>query len=149
VNGTTHRVNYEPGEGQTPLFGGNSNWRGPVWFPINYLLIESLRKFHSYYGDDFKVESPTGSGQMLTLDQIADDLSNRLNHLFLRRDDGTRAFQGRDQELFQKPDWTDKIWFHEYFHADDGSGLGACHQTGWTGLSAGLLQQHAEKRTEK
>lgn len=148
VDGTTHRVNYEPGEGQTPLFGGNSNWRGPVWFPINYLLIESLQKFHSFYGDDFKVESPTGSGQFLTLDQIADDLSKRLNHLFLRRDDGTRAFQGRDQELFQKPDWTDKIWFHEYFHADDGSGLGACHQTGWTGLSADLLQQHAEKRTE-
>jgi hypothetical protein len=149
VDGTTHRVDYEPGEGQTPLFGGNSNWRGPVWFPINYLLIESLQKFHSFYGDDFKVESPTGSGQLLTLDEIADDLSKRLNHLFLRRDDGTRAFQGRDQELFQKPDWTDKIWFHEYFHADDGSGLGACHQTGWTGLSAELLQQHAAKRTEK
>jgi hypothetical protein len=148
IDGSTHRVSYEPGEGQTPLFGGNSNWRGPVWFPINYLLIESLQKFHSYYGDDFKVECPTGSGQMLTLDQIADDLSTRLDGLFLRRNDGTRAFQGRDQGLFQKPDWTDKIWFHEYFHADDGSGLGACHQTGWTGLSAELLQQHAEKKSK-
>ena len=148
IDGTTHRVSYEPGEGKTPLFGGNSNWRGPVWFPINYLLIESLQKFHSYYGDDFKVECPTGSGQLLTLDQIADDLSVRLNSLFLKRNDGTRAFQGRDQGLFQKPDWTDKIWFHEYFHGDDGSGLGASHQTGWTGLSAELLQQHAEKRAK-
>lgn len=149
VNGSTHRVDYEPGEGQTSLFGGNSNWRGPVWFPINYLLIESLQKFHSYYGDDFKVECPTGSGQMLTLAEIADDLSTRMNALFLKRDDGSRVFQGRDRALFQKPDWTDHVWFHEYFHGDDGSGLGACHQTGWTGLAAELLQQHAARRMEK
>ncbi len=146
VDGTTHRVDYEPGEGQTSLFGGNSNWRGPVWFPINYLLIESLQKFHSYYGDDFKVECPTGSGNMMTLDQVADELSTRMNRLFLMEADGTRPFQGRDRALFQKPDWKDHIWFHEYFHADDGSGLGACHQTGWTGLSADLLEQQAMKR---
>lgn len=149
VDGTTHRVDYEPGEGQTSLFGGNSNWRGPVWFPINYLLIESLQKFHHYYGDDFKVECPTGSGNMMTLSEVADELSTRMTALFLKRDDGSRAFQGRDQELFRKPDWTDHLWFHEYFHADDGSGLGACHQTGWTGLSTEMLEQLASKRPEK
>ncbi len=148
IDGTTHRVDYEPGEGQTSLFGGNSNWRGPVWFPINYLLIESLQKFHQYYGDDFKVECPTGSGIMMSLVEIADELSLRMNTLFLKADDGSRAFQGRDQGLFRKPDWKDKIWFHEYFHGDDGSGLGACHQTGWTGLTAELLEQQAIKRKE-
>jgi hypothetical protein len=146
VDGSTYRVSYEPGEGETPLFGGNSNWRGPVWFPINYLLIESLQKFHYYYGDDFKVECPTGSGESKTLDQIADDLSARMNALFLRSSEGHRPFQGRDRGLFQRPEWQDKIWFHEYFHGDHGAGLGACHQTGWTGLSAKLLQQQAAKR---
>lgn len=149
VDGATYRVSYEPGEGETPLFGGNSNWRGPVWFPINYLLIESLQKFHHYYGDDFKVESPTGSGQMKTLDQIADDLSKRMNDLFVKNGDGWRPFQGRDRGLFQKPDWTNNVWFHEYFHGDHGSGLGASHQTGWTGLAAKLLQQQAAKRGKR
>jgi hypothetical protein len=149
IDGQTHRVDYEPGEGQTSLFGGNSNWRGPVWFPINYLLIESLQKFHQYYGDDFRVECPTGSGNMLSLVEIADELSLRMNTLFLKSDDGSRAFQGRDKGLFGKPDWKDKIWFHEYFHGDDGTGLGACHQTGWTGLSAELLEQQAIKREAK
>jgi hypothetical protein len=148
-NGTTHRVNYEPGEGETSLFGGNSNWRGPVWFPINYLLIESLQKFHHYYGDDFKLECPTGSGHMLTLAEIADELSRRMTTLFLEEGDGSRPFQGRDKGLFQKPDWQDKIWFHEYFHADDGAGLGACHQTGWTGLVSKLLGQHAKRRAKR
>jgi hypothetical protein len=146
VGSTTHRVDYEPGEGQTGLFGGNSNWRGPVWFPINFLLIESLQKFHNFYGPNFRVECPAGSGTMLSLEEIADELSQRMCGLFLSNDDGTRVFQGRDRVLFRKPDWKDKIWFHEYFHADDGSGLGACHQTGWTGLSAELLQQLAAKR---
>ncbi len=149
VRGTTYRVDYEPGEGRTSLFGGNSNWRGPVWFPLNYLFIESLQKFHHYYGDDFKVECPTGSGKMLTLGETADYLAKRLNSLFLKGDDGSRAFQGRDRGLFQKPGWADQIWFHEYFHADDGSGLGACHQTGWTGLTADLLEQHAERRAQR
>ena len=146
AHGQTYRVSYEPGEGETPLFGGNSNWRGPVWFPINYLLIESLQKFHHYYGDDFKVETPTGSGNFLTLDQIADELSTRMNSLFLKNEDGWRPFQGRDRGLFQKPDWKDSVWFHEYFHGDHGMGIGACHQTGWTGLAAKLLQQQAGKR---
>jgi hypothetical protein len=146
VGSTTHRVDYEPGEGQTGLFGGNSNWRGPVWFPINFLLIEALQKFHNFYGPAFQVECPAGSGTMLSLGEIAGELSQRMCGLFLSNEDGTRVFQGRDQGLFRKPDWKDKIWFHEYFHADDGSGLGACHQTGWTGLSAELLQQLAAKR---
>ncbi|MEO6787725.1 MAG: glucosidase, partial [Chthoniobacteraceae bacterium] len=149
VNGGTHRVDYEPGEGQTPLFGGNSNWRGPVWFPINYLLIESLQKFHRYYGDDFKIECPTGSGIMLTLAEIAGDLSTRLNSLFLQDKNGSRPFQGRDRALFQRPDWKDRIWFHEYFHADNGTGLGACHQTGWTGLTAKLLKDSAASRWKR
>ena len=146
VGSITHRVDYEPGEGQTGLFGGNSNWRGPVWFPINFLLIESLQKFHHFYGPAFQVECPAGSGKMLSLEEIAGELSQRMCGLFLSNEDGTRVFQGRDRDLFRKPDWKDKIWFHEYFHADDGSGLGACHQTGWTGLSAELLQQLAAKR---
>ncbi|MFN8391852.1 MAG: glucosidase [Bdellovibrionota bacterium] len=146
TQGAEYRVSYEPGEGETPLFGGNSNWRGPVWFPINYLLIESLQKFHYYYGDDFKVECPTGSGNFLTLDQIADELSKRMNNLFLKNEEGWRPFQGRDRGIFSKPDWRDHIWFHEYFHGDHGSGLGACHQTGWTGLAAKLLHQQASKR---
>ncbi len=146
VNGTTHRVDYEPGEGQTALFGGNSNWRGPVWFPINFLLIEALQKFDDFYGSDFRIECPTGSGILLSPGEIADELSQRLSGLFLSKQDGSRVFQGRDHDLFLKPDWKNKIWFHEYFHGDDGSGLGASHQTGWTGLAADLLQQLAAKR---
>ena len=146
VNGTTHRVDYEPGEGQTALFGGNSNWRGPVWFPINFLLIEALQKFDDFYGSDFRIECPTGSGILLSPGEIADEISQRLSALFLCKQDGSRVFQGRDHDLFRKPDWKNKIWFHEYFHGDDGSGLGASHQTGWTGLAADLLQQLAAKR---
>jgi len=144
VNGRAHTVDYEPAESRSGLFGGNSNWRGPVWFPVNFLLIESLQKFHHYYGDDFLVEFPTGSGQKLTLWQIAAELSRRLSHIFLRDADGNRPVFG-GSEVFQKdPFWKDHILFYEYFHGDNGAGLGASHQTGWTGLVAKLIQQSKE-----
>jgi hypothetical protein len=146
VDGTTHEVRYEPGESRSGLFGGNSNWRGPVWFPINYLLVEALQKFHHYYGDDFLVECPTGSGRLMTIDQIADDLSCRLIELFVRDEQGRRPFNG-DYDLLQRdPEWRDLVLFHEYFHGDTGQGLGASHQTGWTALVAKLIQQQGEKR---
>ncbi len=126
-------MDYEPGESTTGAFGGNSNWRGPVWFPINYLLIESLQRFHHYYGDDFLVECPTGSGQKLTLNAIADELSRRLMRLFERDEQGNRPFNGAYPIQQTDPHWRDYILFHEYFHGDSGLGLGASHQTGWTG----------------
>ena len=136
-----YRVTYDPAESTSGLFGGNSNWRGPVWFPLNFLLIESLQKFHYYYGDCLKVECPTGSGRMLTLWEVAEDLSRRLTSIFLRGQDGRRPVFG-GTELFQTdPNWRDLIPFYEYFHGDNGAGLGASHQTGWTALVAKLLQQ--------
>ncbi len=144
VDGQQYRVDYEPAESSTRMFGGNSNWRGPVWFPVNYLLIESLQKFHHYLGEEFKVEFPTGSGRMLSLNAVASDLSRRLSRLFLRDSEGRRPCYG-DTELFQKDaNFRDHILFHEYFHGDNGAGLGASHQTGWTALVAKLLQQSGE-----
>ncbi|HUQ31257.1 MAG TPA: hypothetical protein VM095_04015, partial [Pyrinomonadaceae bacterium] len=144
LDGREHRVDYEPAESGTGLFGGNSNWRGPVWFPVNYLLIESLQKFHWYLGDDFKVECPTGSGQMMTLAEVAAEISRRLSHLFLRDEDGRRPVHGGAEKFQTDPHWRDLLLFYEYFHGDNGSGLGANHQTGWTGLVAKLLQQSGE-----
>jgi hypothetical protein len=143
ANGTEYRVRYEPGESSIPLFGGNSNWRGPIWYPVNFLLIESLQKFHHYYGDDFQVECPTGSGRMMTLWQVAGEISRRLTHTFLRGPDGRRPVHGANG-IFNDPHWRDLTLFYEYFHGDDGSGVGASHQTGWTGLVAKLLQQSGE-----
>jgi hypothetical protein len=146
VNDMEHRVDYEPGESTTGLFGGNSNWRGPIWFPMNYLLIESLQKFHHYFGDEFKVEFPTRTGNMLTLWGVAAELSRRLTNIFLRDEQGWRPVNA-DLEKFQAdPHWRDLIQFHEYFHGDSGKGLGASHQTGWTGLVTKLLQQSGEGR---
>ena len=144
VNGQVHRVDYEPAESSTGLFGGNSNWRGPVWFPVNYLLIESLQKLHHYHGDDFKVECPTGSGNLLTLWEVATELSRRLAGIFLRSDDGRRPVHGGVEKFQADPHWRDLILFYEYFHGDNGAGIGASHQTGWTGLVAKLLQQSGE-----
>jgi hypothetical protein len=145
VNGEEHRVNYEPAESSTGLFGGNSNWRGPIWFPVNFLLIESLQKFYHYLGDEFTVECPTGSGQMMTLWQVAAELSRRLSRIFLRGEDGRRPVFG-DVERFQTdPNWRDLVLFYEYFNGDDGSAVGASHQTGWTGVVAKLLQQSGER----
>jgi hypothetical protein len=149
VNGTEHRVGYEPGESTTGLFGGNSNWRGPIWLPVNFLLIESLQKFHRYVGDDFRVECPTGSGQYLTLDEIAAQLSQRLSRLFLRDADGRRPVFGRNALFQEDPHWRDLVPFHEYFHGDTGEGLGASHQTGWTALVAKLLLQSGVTEEEE
>jgi hypothetical protein len=143
VNGAEYTVRYEPAESHSGLFGGNSNWRGPIWFPINYLLIEALQKFHHYYGDDFLVEYPTGSGTKATLWQIADALSRRLSGIFLRGADGRRPVFGGNHTLQEDPHWRDYVLFHEYFHGDNGAGLGASHQTGWTALVAKLLEQTA------
>jgi hypothetical protein len=140
-------VRYDPGESQSNMFGGNSNWRGPVWFPINYLLIESLQKFHHYYGDDFKVECPTRSGRFLTLKEIANDLSNRLIRLWLRDGNGARPFERASGDALTAEHDRDLYWFHEYFHGDTGAGLGASHQTGWTGLVAKLIEQQGQGGT--
>jgi hypothetical protein len=146
VNGTEHRVMYEPGESSTGLFGGNSNWRGPVWFPVNFLLIEALQKFHHYFGDDLTVECPRGSGTMLTLWEVAAELSRRLTSIFLVGPNGTRPVLGSTTLFQHDPCWRDLVPFHEYFHGDTGAGIGASHQTGWTALVAKLLQQHADER---
>jgi hypothetical protein len=141
LDGHTFTVDYEPGESTTGVFGGNSNWRGPVWFPMNFLIIQSLHCFHSYYGDDFKVECPTGSGVHLTLKQVADDLTRRLIRLFLPDDAGRRPYAGPHPRLQADPHFKDHLLFYEYFHADHGWGLGASHQTGWTALVADLLRR--------
>lgn len=144
LDGEEYRIDYEPAESTNAMFGGNSNWRGPIWFPINYLIIESLQKFHYYLGDDFKVEFPTGSGNQMNLWEVSQELSKRLNKIFLKDESDKRPVYG-DLEKFQTdPNWRDLILFHEYFHGDDGAGLGASHQTGWTGLVAKLIQQCGE-----
>jgi hypothetical protein len=144
INGVEYRVGYEPGESQTGLFGGNSNWRGPIWFPTNFLLIESLQKFHHYYGDGFRVECPTGSDQQMSLWDVSAELSRSLMHIFLRGENGRRPVYGADEKFQSDPLWRDLILFYEYFHGDTGAGLGASHQTGWTGLVSKLLEQTGE-----
>jgi len=142
VNGSEYRVDYEPAESQSGTFGGNSNWRGPVWFPVNYLLVEALERYHYFYGDTFQVECPTGSGKMCNLQQIAAEIAGRLNSLFLPDQTGNRPFTGNDPR-FNDPNWKNLILFHEYFHGDTGKGLGASHQTGWTALAARLIDNIA------
>jgi hypothetical protein len=136
----TVEVKYEPGESTSGLFGGNSNWRGPIWFPVNFLIIESLQKFHHYYGDDFKIECPTGSGVFMTIEEVASELGRRLARLFLRGQDGRRPVYGENEFFQRDPHFRDYINFYEYFHGDNGRGLGASHQTGWTGLIAKICQ---------
>ncbi|MBM3758731.1 MAG: glucosidase [Acidobacteria bacterium] len=138
--GSEHRVDYEPAESQTGLFGGNSNWRGPIWFPTNYLLIESLQKFHHYHGDAIQVECPTGSGNMVTLDKVCHELSRRLSNLFLEKPDGGRPAMAHHPKFANDENFKNNILFYEYFHGDSGLGLGASHQTGWTALVAKLMQ---------
>ena len=143
--GAEYRVDYEPGASTTGLFGGNSNWRGPVWFPVNFLLIESLQKFHHYLGDGFLVECPTGSGTYMTLWDVAAEISRRLMRLFLRDESGRRPAHGASAPLYQTdPHWRDLVLFYEYFNGDNGAGVGANHQTGWTALIGKLLQQYGE-----
>ncbi|HLM03210.1 MAG TPA: hypothetical protein VK400_19310 [Pyrinomonadaceae bacterium] len=142
--GEEYRLDYEPAESRSGTFGGNSNWRGPIWFPVNYLLIEALQKFDFYYGDDFKVEFPTGSGRMLSLWEVAQELEKRLTNIFLKDEEGRRAVYGKIEKFQSNENWRDYILFYEYFHGDNGFGLGASHQTGWTGLIGKILQQVGE-----
>jgi hypothetical protein len=143
VDGHEYRVDYQPAESDSGLFGGNSNWRGPIWFPLNFLLVESLQKFHHFLGDQFKVECPTGSGQRADLWEVATDISRRLIRIFLR-DANRRPVYGGQKTFQDDPHWRDLIQFHEYFHGDNGAGIGASHQTGWTGLVAKLIEQSGE-----
>jgi hypothetical protein len=144
--GDSVKVAYQPAESDSNMFGGNSNWRGPIWLPVNYLIIESLQKFHHYYGDDFKVECPTGSGKFTTIEGVSRELQHRLSKLFLRDASGRRPIFGDHPKLQRDPHFRDYLLFHEYFHGDTGRGVGAEHQTGWTGLIAKLLQPRREER---
>ena len=146
ANGEVHRVDYVPGESNTYLFGGNSNWRGPIWFPTNYLLIEALERYHHYYGDSFQVECPTGSGQFMSLKLAAQVIARRLASLFLPDANGQRPCHGGDARWASDPHWRDLVLFHEYFHGETGKGLGASHQTGWTALAARLMKDLARSR---
>jgi len=141
IDGSTYGVKYEPAESETYMFGGNSNWRGPVWFPVNFLLIESLQRFHYYLGDDWKVVCPTGSGRLRNLWEVSEELSHRLTSLFLKDEHGRRPIYGAETIFHESEHFEDLVLFHEYFHGDNGAGLGASHQTGWTGLAAKLLEQ--------
>ena len=149
VDGTKFSVDYTPGESVTGLFGGNSNWRGPIWMPMNFLIVESLQRYHYYYGDDFKVECPTGSGKFLSLIEIADELSNRLANIFRKDGKNKRAFLGDNDKLQNDPNFNQYTLFYEYFHGDTGRGLGAAHQTGWTGLIAKLIQPRRKEMTQE
>ena len=135
------RVDYVPGESTTGLFGGNSNWRGPIWFPVNYLLIEALERYHYFYGDELKVECPTGSGVWMTLKEVARELSRRLASLFLPDATGQRPCHGNERRYADDPQWRELVLFYEYFHGDTGRGCGASHQTGWTALVTRLLEE--------
>jgi hypothetical protein len=140
VEGKEHRVNYLPAESDSAMFGGNSNWRGPIWMPVNALLIRALLQFYSYYGDNFKIECPTGSGTMMNLFEVGREIANRLQRIFLRDESGRRPVYGGTETFQTDPHWKDHILFYEYFHGDNGAGLGASHQTGWTGLIAKLIE---------
>ena len=141
LDGVTATIDYEPAESTTALFGGNSNWRGPIWFPLNYLVISSLERYHEFFGDDLTIEYPAGSGNKLTLDKIADDLRGRLISIFTRGEDGRRPCFGWVDRLQNDPEWCDNIYFNEYYQGDNAAGLGASHQTGWTGLIADVIRR--------
>jgi hypothetical protein len=140
VDGKEHRVDYLPAESNTGMFGGNSNWRGPVWMPVNVMIIRALLNFYAYYGDDFKIECPTGSGRLMNLFEVAKEISERLAGIFLRDANGRRPVYGSTAKFQTDPHWRDYILFYEYFHGDNGAGLGASHQTGWTGAVATLIR---------
>jgi hypothetical protein len=141
-------IQYAPAESTTGAFGGNSNWRGPVWFPINVLLLRSLLNLYSYYGNDFKVECPTGSGKQMNLFEVSQELANRLTKTFLRDSNGRRPVYGGTEKFQTDPNWKDNVLFYEYFHGDNGAGLGASHQTGWTGLVSVLLRVYGTVTAE-
>jgi hypothetical protein len=141
--GQRNEVRYVPGESDSGLFGGNSNWRGPIWFPLNFLLIQALKRYHTFYGDSFQVECPTGSGKMMSLRQVALELERRLISIFEPSQQGRRPAHGEEPRYSKDPHWRDLVLFYEYFHADTGLGLGASHQTGWTSLVATMLHSQA------
>jgi hypothetical protein len=149
LGGHEFSVDYEPGESHTWLFGGNSNWRGPVWMPVNYLLVEALQRYHHFYGDELRVECPTGSGKWMTLDEVARELARRLASLFQPDAKGARPCHGDDARYANDPHWRDLVLFHEYFHADTGRGVGATHQTGWTALVIRLIEDLARARSRE
>jgi hypothetical protein len=136
VGGHDYSVGYVPGESDTGMFGGNSNWRGPIWMPVNAVIIRALLQYYAYYGNEFTVECPTGSGRQMNLYQIAEEISRRLSSIFLKGKDGKRPVNGGEKKLQEDPYWRDYVQFYEYFHGDNGAGLGASHQTGWTGVIA-------------
>jgi len=140
VNGQEYRVDYLPGESNTGMFGGNSNWRGPIWMPVNAVIIRALLQYYLYYGDNFKIECPTGSGKMMNLFEVSKEIADRLSRIFLRNEQGKRPAYGGAEKFQTDPHWRDYILFYEYFHGDNGAGLGASHQTGWTGLVAKMIQ---------
>jgi hypothetical protein len=144
--GSEQRVEYVPNESDSGLFGGNSNWRGPVWFPLNYLIVESLLKYHSFYGPDFKVECPTNSGTMMNLEEVSQEIAKRLSAIFMPDENGRRPNNGAQNRFADDPHWKDLILFYEYFNPESGRGLGADHQTGWTALVADLI---ARERWDK
>jgi hypothetical protein len=140
VGGQEYRVGYLPAESDTGMFGGNSNWRGPVWMPVNALIIRALMHYFAYYGDNFRIECPTGSGNLMNLFEVAREIANRLTRIFLRDETGRRPVYGGAEKFQRDPYWRDHLLFYEYFHGDNGAGLGASHQTGWTGVVAGLIE---------
>jgi len=143
VAGQEYRVSYLPAESDTGMFGGNSNWRGPIWTPVNALIIRALLQYYAFYGEDFTIECPTGSGRQMTLYQVAEEISRRLSGIFLRGEDGRRPVFGNERTMQEDPHWRDYIFFYEYFHGDNGAGLGASHQTGWTGVVARAMHLFA------
>jgi hypothetical protein len=135
-----YKVGYLPAESDSGMFGGNSNWRGPIWMPVNVLIIRALLQFYAYYGDNFRIECPTGSGRLMNLYEVAQEIATRLENIFLRDKNGRRAVYGGVEKFQTDPHWRDHILFYEYFHGDNGAGIGASHQTGWTGLVASLIR---------
>jgi hypothetical protein len=144
--GEEFRVDYVPGESNSGLFGGNSNWRGPIWMPVNYLLVEALERYHHFYGDDLRVECPVGSGRLLNLGEVAREISTRLGRIFLADERGHRPCHGGDGRFAEDPHWRQLVLFHEYFHGETGRGVGASHQTGWTALAIRFIEDIARAR---
>jgi len=149
ADGQEYRVDYLPAESNTGMFGGNSNWRGPIWMPVNVMLIRALQQFYLYYGDNFKIECPTGSGNLMNLFEVSKEISSRLTKIFTLNEEGRRPVFGGAEKFQTDPDWRDYILFYEYFHGDNGAGLGASHQTGWTGVVAKLIQLYGIIDPEK
>jgi hypothetical protein len=149
VGGQIYQVGYLPAESNTGMFGGNSNWRGPIWMPVNALIIRALLSFYLYYGDNFKVECPTGSGRMMNLFEVSKDIAGRLTRIFLRDAQGKRALYGATKKFQEDPHWRDHMLYYEYFHGDNGAGLGASHQTGWTGLVAKMIELYGRLDPQK